>query len=906
MVDALRLFGAPAALRGGAAHPLPTDLRTALLGVLAVHRAPIPRERAAAVFWPDKPTTTASQNLRQLLHRSRALVGRAIVTSSAAAITLTCDHDLHGFDRAVATRDALTVARLGVTPLLDGLEAVPNPEWQAWLDLERRVLREQARRVLLDAAAAWQTAGPTTEALATLAAWVDDDPFDDDVHAAYLRCAGVVPSEASAAAERLSRVGATLERELGAGLAESVVLASTWLGDHGGRPVRAAMAHAGGPVAPAVTGRTSRGANMSLPLVGRSRELDMLDALLRGADTRLVTVHGPGGIGKSRLLEAWAERRFPTGAPPIVDLAAAFTPADAARAVAQAHGWHLRDDDLRTLAARAAAGPGVLLLDAVDGRDYLGAYIAEALAAAPSLAVVVASRERLGMPGEQLLPLRGLEVPVDDDPEAARATSAVHLFLRAAKRVRPDLRLEDRDLSAVARFARRVHGSPLALTVAAGLLQLGPPHALLDDILDTSDDPLAIDDVIGPSWARLAASDRDALEALSVFPGRFDVEGATRVAACDRRTLVRLVDHSLVEPGTDQGLTLHALVQHHAARQLASRGKEARTARERHARYVAERLGSEARHLRAGPLQRRALESIVAQLPDLRQAWAWACETRDVAILDALADTVWALEIRGWYELATELSEAAVTALGDAAAADPDRASLPLARALARRGIPAMRLGDVATTRESAERARGIFEQQGQPVDPFVWFHLGIAALLGGDLAAAESWHRRLLQEAAAAGDDWALAGAHGNLGLIAMRRGDSGGALDHLRRALDTAAAIEDGWGVALGALNLAEALAARGGSDDTEAIELLQTAIRYQQTFGMATVEVMSSRLLGQLLLRLGRPLDAERAFLRARQLIDTGVLPEAVEGERAEYPAAALRHAVDEGLRRSRKAV
>jgi DNA-binding SARP family transcriptional activator len=180
MVDALRLFGAPAALRGGAAHPLPTDLRTALLGVLAVHRAPIPRERAAAVFWPDKPTTTASQNLRQLLHRSRALVGRAIVTSSAAAITLTCDHDLHGFDRAVATMDALTVARLGVTPLLDGLEAVPNPEWQAWLDLERRALEERVRRVLLEAAAAWAHGPPPAGAVGVLAAWVDRDPFGDE------------------------------------------------------------------------------------------------------------------------------------------------------------------------------------------------------------------------------------------------------------------------------------------------------------------------------------------------------------------------------------------------------------------------------------------------------------------------------------------------------------------------------------------------------------------------------------------------------------------------------------------------------------------------------------------------------------------------------------------------------
>ncbi len=917
----LRLLGPPAVLTGDTVRPLPVDLRTALIGLLAHHDAPVPRERLAAVFWPDTTERAARQNLRQLLHRTRILLQGSSLGAGSTTVHLHCDHDLRALRAAIAGGDAVAVATLAHAALLDGLELVPNLEWQAWLALERSQLVESARRLLLEAARQWSRHGPPAAAVAALAAWVDRDPFDDEIHTVYLQCARQLPGEAQAAAARLTRVSAVLEREIGGGLAESVVLASTWLGersaDAGYGALGTATVSPDRPSSPDAAawdpapqarpramapGRASGIAAASTrSLLGREHDLVRLDDAVADEAARVVTVHGPGGIGKTRLVHAWAVAGGPGGvALPVVGLASAQDPLDAARLVAQAHGWQIGDvDAVRQLAERLGDGAAVLLLDEVEEHAWMPAWISALLAAAPELTIVLTSRERLGVEGEQILRLAGLQVPADEGGPDATAAPAVMLFLRAARAVRPDLRLEPADLAAIARFARRVDGSPFALTVAAGWLQLGPPTALLGTVLEAHDDPLAIADVVGPSWSRLDPAEQAALAALSVFPDRFEIEAALAVAACSRHTLRCLVDRSLVQPGTAAGLSLHALVRHHAARRLAADASAEPLARERHARYVAERHARLARSLWHGAGQWHAYTTILAQLQDLRQAWAWACEHDAVELLDALADTVWCLEIRGWYLLGAELTQAAVDSLERVAAVDRERGELPLARALARRGIFAHRLGDVEATRATAASARAIFERHGTRVDPFVWFHLGIAAYFDGDLRAAEAWHHRLVTEADAAGDAWSAAAAACNLSLLARERGDLDAACAFARQSLATAIALGDGWQIAIGAGNLAAMLAERDESD-TEADELAELAVAHAVRYEMEAVLVESAVLLGQLLERRGRLGEAAEAYAKASSLLDAGALAGAHSPEHGSS-ADRFRQAVDAGLQR-----
>jgi hypothetical protein len=541
------------------------------------------------------------------------------------------------------------------------------------------------RRLLLEAAGGWARGPPPPGAVAVLAAWVDRDPFDDDLHAAYLRCARHAPGEAAAAAARLTRIAAFLDREGGSGVAESVVLASTWLGEGEGDDASV-------PTAAAATRETGRAG--ALPFVGRQAELDALDAAVVDRTVVHVTVHGPGGIGKTRLVQAWADHVG--GGVQVVAMAGAADAADAARRIAAAHGWRVADDaDTRVVADLLARSVPAVVLDEVEGLPWIPALL-EDLSSAEGLTVVATSRECIGCDGEVVLRLGGLAWG-DDGP-------ALRLFRRAAARVRGAVAWDDDDRVAVARFAARVEGSPLALILAAGWLQLGPPATVLGTLLDDDDDPLSFAELIEPSWRRLSPEAREALQALSVYPQHFDVDAALAVAGCGRRTLRALVDASLVEPGDRAGLRLHPIVRVDAARRLRLAPDAEASARRRHAEHVARILGDRAHALYGDVAQLEVHAAIGERIADLQVAWTTACDTGAVDLLDRLLDCVWSLEMRSWHRLGEALTARAVAAL-DRVSSDP-RARIPLARALARQGIFAMRRGDAERTRATARARR--------------------------------------------------------------------------------------------------------------------------------------------------------------------------------------------------------
>jgi DNA-binding SARP family transcriptional activator/tetratricopeptide (TPR) repeat protein len=856
MDPALRVLGTPALRRVGRWSPLPLDLRAALLGVLAHGGRPVARERLAVLFWPDSDDRAARQNLRQLVLRARALLGPGLIEGDAASLRVDVTSDMTLLRAALERGDAVAAGELGIAPLLEGLEHLPNPEWQAWLDLERRALEERVRRVLLEAAAAWAHGPSPAGAVGVLAAWVDRDPFDDDLHAAYLRCARHAPGEAAAASARLSRIAALLDREVGSGVTESVVLASTWLGDEEA------------PIPARAPGVEDAGRAGALPFVGRQVELDALDAAVLDPAVALVTVHGPGGIGKTRLVEAWASR-FGNGVQ-VVAMAGSAGADDAARRIAAAHAWRVADAaDARVVADLLGRSVPAVVLDEVEGLPWLAGLL-QVLGGVRGLTVVTTSRERIGVEGEHVLRLGGLAWEGEGE-----ASPALRLFRRAAARVRATVDWDEADRRAVARFAARVEGSPLALVVAAGWLQLGPPAAVLETLLDDDDDALSFSEVLEPSWRRLSLAARDALQALSVFPERFEVDAALEVAGCDRRTLRALVDAALVEPGTRDGLRLHPLVRLEAARRLADAPAAEAGARRRHAEHVARTLGDRSRALYRGASQLEVHAAVGARLPDLQVAWTTACDSGAIDLLDRLLDLLWSFEMRGWYRLGEALAASAVEALERAA--DP-RARMPLARALARAGIFAMRRGDAGWTRATARRAAELFAAEGADPDPFVFFHLGIADWFEGDTVGAEHWHRELLALARRTGDVWAEYGALANLGQIAVRRGrrDEGRAL--LQAAIDLVDPALDRWGAALLHGAVAWELHADGDADADAAIRPhIEVAIEAAAQLGMRHHEALALVLLHHHLRRVGDPDRASAVLERARALVQAGALAE-----------------------------
>lgn len=398
----------------------------------------------------------------------------------------------------------------------------------------------------------------------------------------------------------------------------------------------------------AVGGASSAAGNVPAsvrPLVGREPELRALAELL--GSTRLLTLVGPGGAGKTALSVAVAREQasaFPHGAW-LVRLATARDAAGVDLAVADALGVPLdgatpgRRTQDRTLAFLAPRRL-LLVLDNCEHVVDAAARLADrVLARCPGVTVLATSREALAVPGEVQVPVPPLATPPEGlSGERVRAYPAVELLLQRAPAARPDRRYDDADLAAVGRLTRALDGVPLALELAAARLSALSPAELADRLADrfavlaggartAEARHRTLRATVDWSHALLGDVERRLFRSLSVFHGGWTLEAAEAVCAGDGLesrevldVLGRLIDQSMViaDPGHPTRYRMLETLRHYAAERLDDAG-ERDGVRARHAAYFAElAAGSEAR-LR-GTAQRATVRQLRAELPNLRAA----------------------------------------------------------------------------------------------------------------------------------------------------------------------------------------------------------------------------------------------------------------------------------------------
>ncbi len=226
------------------------------------------------------------------------------------------------------------------------------------------------------------------------------------------------------------------------------------------------------------------------------READLLRLVARFARARLVTVVGPGGMGKSTLVRAFVdEHRAAGGEAWCVDLVGVGDDAAIGPAVARGLGLEVAGEDA-TVAIHdyLSTRGGLLLLDTLEDVHGAGRWIEGLLQAAPGIRILAASRRPLGSPSEHELALGGLGLPPDDTQDAVEASPAGAMFLRRARRIAP-LELDVGEAAAVAELVRRLDGLPLAIELAAGRTRLLPPS----EILARLDDPALLERTT-PTW----------------------------------------------------------------------------------------------------------------------------------------------------------------------------------------------------------------------------------------------------------------------------------------------------------------------------------------------------------------------------------------------------------------------
>lgn len=647
--------------------------------------------------------------------------------------------------------------------------------------------------------------------------------------------------------------------------------------------------------------------------VGRQREMAEVVALL--ARHRLVTLTGPGGVGKTRLaLEAAAAagHNYPDGVV-LVDLAALTDPALVPAAVARACGV-LESGDRPPIDLLRAHFRGRRLLVVADNFEHLlpaGPVLAQLLLDAPGLALLATSRAPLRLGPEQEYQVLPLELPAPPAPAGAPPPAdplraeAVRLFVERARQARPEFAPDPEAAAAVAALCRRLDGLPLPIELAAARVRHASPGELLArleprlllDVAGTRDAPArhrTLGAMLDWSHDLLSDGERRLFRRLGVFSGGWTLEAAEEVCAGTGlggptrdevfALLSGLVDQSLVVVGQQGGLTRYRFLE--TVREYAlghlERSGEAMAVRRRHQRWC-RRLAEAWQSGFFAPGQAARLARLAPEMDNLRSALGWATQVTGSGARRALVDDGlrvaaalrWFWVGVGVVQEARERTLALLELDRSTRVGDPDDHDLVAVRARAGALGTAAHLafvgGDFAEVEARLRESVPLWHRAGdQGGLALALAYLGMAVRYRLDLDGAEPILAEAVAVAARAGDRLARYWAAHGLALVRRARGDGPGAVVLDEQALDLAESEGDPGHGPVSRILLASSLQVAG--DLARARRMLVESLGRADEFGAQLAVV--PRLVGfaTLAAREGQPERALRlagavAGLRAR---------------------------------------
>lgn len=906
----LYLLGTVRAERDGVAvQGFESRKALALLCYLALRGQPQTRAHLAELFWEGKSEERGRGNLNRVLHNLTQILPGALVTNRQTIGVATDDLlwiDTAVFEALVARGDPDSLARAAELyrgDLMTELQLDDCSDFEQWLDGAREHWRQQQTGLLQRLIAYHQQRGTPAEGLPWASRLLQLDPWDEFAHRTMMELLDQ-SGQQQAALVQFETCRRVLKEELGVEPEPETLELYERIRASPNRPALAVAA-----LFEQVTLAPVRHNSLPTPttsFVDRQAELALLLERLRDPACRLVTLTGPGGIGKSRLaLEA------------AIRLAADNSPADpftngvvfVPLAAVDAASWGGLSDETAAVYALATSiadalrmvfsGPDtppvqvrnylrekelLLVLDNCEQLLAAVGFLGDLLYLAPDLKILATSQVRLYLQGEHIVELKGLSFP-NDTAQANGEHSALTLFLQRAQAVHPSFALTRENRTAAARIAQLVDGMPLGLELAASWVRVLSCSEIARELEQSlgflktrhRDAPRrhqSLHAVFDYAWGSLSEDEQRSLRRLSVFRGGFTREAADAVAEADLPLLVSLMDNSLLRRSSpaeeSEGMRFELLevVRLYAAEKLAeadrAQPQEAAGVADLHSRYYLGLLHQRLPDLR-GVRQRAALAEIAGEIENIRQALRWAIQRNTVDLAEqAVSGLFHFYNMRSWFAEGESIFKQMAGWLASLQQHDP-AARFVWGRVLARQGWFAFQLGSHTEAQHLLEQSLAILRALGHNAAlEFPLHRLAVVLAERGDCEAAlQTWEEANAISAATA-DNYRIAISKTILCQISALQGRYREAQRYGQESLALDRAIGNRWGAAFSLIHLGSISYALG--DYAEARSAIQESMLIRNETGDLRGVAQCLEMLGDVALAQKDHTEAERCYYAA----------------------------------------